>query len=504
MARLLLTGGLGVAALTGLGSAAAGATVRTTTASTDTYVTATSPGSSFRTTSYLKVSGKARHRKISYLRFHVAGMADGSVVSARLTLHRRTSDRLWGTFQARVVPLGSFNIRKATWRNRPTLGPAIASRHASRTTRTITLDVTTATTDGIYGSGWVTIALTGTSRYDSQFSSQNAPRGRPVLTVTNAPTTIAQRPICPVSNQLVPACGRYWGAAPASGDLTTAQRVSAFEAEAARPLDIVHRYATNGTLFPTADDIAVSTQANQNRLLLYTWRPATDKTWAQVASGAVDARIDAEATYLKAVYGARFYLAIAPKPESQVNQKKGSGMSAADYVAMYRHVVSRLRQDGVTNAVYVLDYAATAKYGATSWFPALWPGDDVVDWIGYSAFDSSSRTGTKAGSLAHLVNAATAKWPGFYTWATTVHPGKPLMLAEWGIHGSPAHPAGKAAYFNSIAAQIGSFPLIRAFVYEEFGDRSTGTRPDTDATGLATFAALGANPAFIGPTVTLR
>ena len=25
------------------------------------------------------------------------------------------------------------------------------------------------------------------------------------------------------------------------------------------------------------------------------------------------------------------------------------------------------------------------------------------------------------------------KWAGFYKWATTVHPSKPLMLAEWGV-----------------------------------------------------------------------
>ncbi len=481
-----------------VGAGAAGATtVRVVAPTTDAYVSATDPGSVFRAQPYLKVSGRSGARRVAYLRFRVAGAADGSVVSAKLVLWRRPGTHLAGTIQARLVPLGTFDGRHATWKNRPTLGPVLAQAHVSGSTRRVSLTLTTSTTDAIYGSGWVTFALTSTGRNASQFASQNARRHRPTLVVTNAPTTIAQRPICPVSDLLVPACGRYWGAAPADADLTTWQRVAAFETEAARPLDIVHRYATNGTLFPTPDDIGVSRQPNQNRILFYTWRPGTDHTWAQVAAGAVDGRIDAEATYLKAVYGNRFFLAIAPKPESAVRQVAGSGMTAGNYAAMYRHVVARLRLRGVTNAIFVMDYAASTAFGPKSWFPKLWPGDDVVDWIGYSQF------GAAGTSLSRLVNRASAKWPGFYTWATTVHPTKPFMLAEWGIYGS-ASATAKAASFTSVAAQIGLYPAIRAFVYEEFGTKATGTRPDTDAAGLATFGALGNNPSFISPAVVLR
>ncbi len=481
-----------------LGAQGAGATsVRVVSPTTDSYVTATDRGSVFRAQSYLKVSGRSGERRVAYVRFRVAGAADGSVVTAKLLLSRVPGTHLAGTIQASIVPLGTFDARHATWRNRPTLGPVLASTHVSGSTRKVTLTLTTATTDAIYSSGWVTFAITATSRNASQFASQNARTGRPVLIVTNAPTTIAQRPICPVSTLLVPACGRYWGAAPGDSDLTTWQRVAAFETEASRPIDIVHRYASNGTLFPTPDDIGVSSQPGQNRILFYTWRPGTDHTWAGVAGGGVDARIDAEATYLKAVYGRRMLLAIAPRPESSVNQKTGSGMTAADYAAMYRHVVERLRARGVANAVFVMDYSATPTYGAKSWFPRLWPGDDVVDWVGYSAF------GPAGTSLARLVNRPGTKWPGFYTWATATHPTKPLMLAEWGIYGSPSATA-KAASFASMAAQIPQYPLIRAFVYEEFGSRSTGTRPDTDAAGLTAFGALGQNPAFISAVVVLQ
>ena len=492
-AGFLAAGGGAIA----LATPATAATVRVVAPTTDSYVTATDPGSVFRSQPYLKVSGRSGQRRVAYLRFRVAGAADGSVVSAKLVLPRRPGTHLAGTIKVAIVPLGSFDARHATWKNRPTLGPVLAQTHVSGSTRRVTLTVTTATTDAIYSSGWVTFAVTGTSRYGAEFTSQNARSDRPTLLVTNAPTTIAQRPICPVSVLLVPSCGRYWGAAPADADLTTWQRVAAFETEAARPIDIVHRYAADATLFPTVDDIGVSTQPNQNRILFFTWRPATDLKWAQVAAGAADARIDAEATYLRAVYAPRFLLAIAPKPESNVDQRAGSGMTATDYAAMYRHVVERLRARGVTNAIFVMNYSASTAYGPKSWFPTLWPGDDVVDWVGYSAF------GVAGTSLATLVNRASPKWPGFYTWATATHPTKPLMLAEWGIYGS-ASPTAKADSFNSVAAQIAQFPLIRAFVYDEFGSLSTGTRPNTDAAGLAAFAALGTNPAFISPAVVLR
>ena len=45
---------------------------------------------------------------------------------------------------------------------------------------------------------------------------------------------------------------------------------------------------------------------------------------------------------------------------------------------------------------------------------------------------------SRASDFAALVNTAHGSSPGFYDWATKTHPGKPLMLAEWGVIGRAA------------------------------------------------------------------
>ena len=66
---------------------------------------------------------------------------------------------------------------------------------------------------------------------------------------------------------------------------------------------------------------------------------------------------------------------------------------------MYRHVVLRLKADGVTNAIYVMDYMGYSKWGEQSWFNDLYPGDDVVDWIAYDPYSTGN------GTFATMVDA---------------------------------------------------------------------------------------------------
>ncbi len=53
------------------------------------------------------------------------------------------------------------------------------------------------------------------------------------------------------------------------------------------------------------------------------------------------------------------------------------------------------------------------------------------------------------------------RWAGFYNWATTVHPGKPLMLAEWGVT-ETSDPNAKANFFNNMPNLEKSYPAIKA------------------------------------------
>jgi hypothetical protein len=55
----------------------------------------------------------------------------------------------------------------------------------------------------------------------------------------------------------------------------------------------------------------------------------------------------------------------------------------AEYVAAFRHVVDRLRKNGVGNAAFVWhSFSGLPRYPVMDWYP----GDDYVDWFGVSFF----------------------------------------------------------------------------------------------------------------------
>ena len=62
----------------------------------------------------------------------------------------------------------------------------------------------------------------------------------------------------------------------------------------------------------------IAFEPGANRVLLENWKPATDMTWAQVAAGAADSRIDAEANYIKTSFPYPFFLAVWHEPENDV------------------------------------------------------------------------------------------------------------------------------------------------------------------------------------------
>ena len=63
----------------------------------------------------------------------------------------------------------------------------------------------------------------------------------------------------------------------------------------------------------------------------------------------------------------------------------------------------------------------------------MYPGYDVIDWIACDSYNRGNASGYGAGDFSLLVNRVKDLWQGWYHWATTQHPTKPLTLAEWGI-----------------------------------------------------------------------
>jgi len=302
---------------------------------------------------------------------------------------------------------------------------------------------------------------------------------------------------CVPGPQLVPTCGTLFGAAPNIETSTGTQNatkdveVAGFESLVGRSLDVVHGYHTNDDKFPNPYEVAVATEAGHSRILLLNWRPAMDMTWAAAAAGGADARIDAEAARLKA-FGHPIMIAVWHEPEHFVNTTPGSGMSPPDYRAMVRHVILRLRAQGATNAVFVQIYQGFPAYAVQTWWTQMYPGDDVIDWIASDSYNSGNPTGYNSGDFASLVNRVKDTWSGWYQWATTAHPDKPLMLAEWGIWYRSATPSRMAWFYGSVQNELAQYPAIKALnYYNAIAGYSQGTtRVDATLSSLAAYQAL--------------
>ncbi|MET8387063.1 hypothetical protein ABZV14_29105 [Streptosporangium canum] len=299
---------------------------------------------------------------------------------------------------------------------------------------------------------------------------------------------------CEVTVKLIPSCGAWWGIAP---EIFTGRRpgraLERAEGRMGRPADIMHVYHRGPELFPTPEERKIARDPAGRRLLLINWKPSSDRTWAEIAGGALDQRIDRLADYVLKSFPERFFLTVHHEPENDVREAPGSGMTAEDYSAMFRHVVLRLRQRGVRNAVTVMTYMGAPNWAAEPWFERLYPGDDVVDWVAMDPY-ADDRVQTFDG-LVNKTREEFAGWPGFYRWMQSRFPGKPIMIAEWGVFERRGRPGFKESFFASVREEMRRYPQIKALVYFDSPRAPRGdTRFDTTPGGLRTFSDLARDP----------
>ena len=177
-------------------------------------------------------------------------------------------------------------------------------------------------------------------------------------------------------------------------------------------------------------------------------------------------------------------------------------MTAKDFAASYRHVIQRLRAKGVTNAVNVVAYMGNEKWMAQSWWKDLYPGDDVVDWIGLDSYVSAPSRATTTTACSPTCSTASAPG-GERLLRLGDHPttrASRCMVAEWGVYHRVGQVVGQVGAVQQRPAGAGQAP-------GDQGDRATST-PSSDAFGdrdisinssarsLASFRKLAANPIF--------
>jgi hypothetical protein len=305
---------------------------------------------------------------------------------------------------------------------------------------------------------------------------------------------------CRTGDKLIPTCGALIGVSP--GSHTSKDKEDEhplFETRVEKTQQIHHAYHRGiEKLFPTEDQIALTTDPEKPRTLLLNWKPRA-ASWAEIAAGdpEVDAYLDRLAAHLNENFDKPFFFTVHHEPENDVIQEDGSGMEAADYADMYRHVVERLRGAGVDNLVTVMNYMGYLKWVEKPWHHELYPGDDVVDWIGVSAYGQSLKDDGHSdfGELVDQTNESA--WPGFYHWIAKEHPEKPMMLAEWGVFRMDDYPDHQETVFETARSQMAHYPRLKAIVYFESPDaegRNSEVHHDPDV--LEAFRNLMRSPHF--------
>jgi hypothetical protein len=306
---------------------------------------------------------------------------------------------------------------------------------------------------------------------------------------------------CVVGDRLVPTCGALWGVAP--GAHTSKDRIEAlkeFDALAKKPQLIYHAYHRGQELFPTAAEIAAARNPDNPRLLFLNWKPL-GVTWAEIADSdsSTDTYLDKLAAHIKKNFPEQFFFTMHHEPENEVRAKSGSGMTAKDYAAAFRYVVKYLRAKGVSNVVTTMCYMAYIPWNTQPWFEDLYPGDDVIDWVSWDIY-AYSDPGYGFGDFSEMMNRRSGSrpgWPGFYNWAATTFPSKPLMVAEWGVWYSRENKGHQAKFFDSARLQLELFPRVKAYVYFETPNaEGRDSRIHNTSAGQRAFQKLSDHPAF--------
>ncbi|UWZ60120.1 DNRLRE domain-containing protein [Dactylosporangium aurantiacum] len=533
LAALAVGAAAGTVALAGTAGAETTDIVRTG-AGEDGYSSSSRPTYNFGASDTLVAGRAGGDTMVTYLKFTVASPGAGvTVKNARVTLTR----------ESRTLPsaLTLSKVASTTWtektlsaKNDPALGAAVSTVKPKSDAATVTFDVSAV----VKSAGTYTFAVTSkVANTPARFRSSEAAAGRPSLNLTvvrpaatppatkppattpskppatTPPTTPPTKPVeatpttpanCVVDAKLVPSCGVLWGAAAGGfSDVPRDEALKTFEQKTGRTSTVYHTYHKGDELFPTKDEIAMTSDPANPRTLMLNWKVGYGTKWANVAKGDQDARIDRLSTFIKTNYGTRkFFMVLHHEPENDVVATAGSGMTAKDYAAMFRHTVLRMKANGVTNAVFVVAYMNYEKWNNSPWWGDLYPGDDVVDWVGVDTYNNAQPGGFHTGDFNYMMNRTTdkAKFPGWYTWATTNHPAKPIMVAEWGVYDSSPTVVGKnkADVYATVLPQLAKMPQIKGLVYFETAKDQNGhdIRMDDTPEALAGFRKIAADPRF--------
>jgi hypothetical protein len=218
--------------------------------------------------------------------------------------------------------------------------------------------------------------------------------------------------------------------------------------------------------------------------------------WRDIAEAApgspLDADLHRQAKELKS-FRATVYLIFNHEPDAKTSRPMGE---PTDFAAAWRRLVSTHREAGVTNVRYV--WTMTDQAFQQGYADSYYPGDRYVDGIAVDAYNWYDCRGGRGRwtSLAELIEP--------HRRFGLRHPGKDLMVLEWGSVEDRSRPGRKARWIRDAAALFGR-PEYRAYrAVAHWDDRYTGPPSGqpcqfdyrTSPAALRAWRAMAAHPAY--------
>lgn len=281
---------------------------------------------------------------------------------------------------------------------------------------------------------------------------------------TNHPRT------CGFSEILVPRCGVLLGV---SAQPPTLDRLEELEQLIGRRFDVVYRYHDLEDDLIDEDERAQAAHGAILHLALAAriYGSTEIVQYADIAAGRYDDDLVRQAKQV-AAFGKPLFLTFEQEASSQ--RKLDVRGSAAEFRAAWRHIHDVFEREGADNAVWV--WVMTGAEQNLERSGSLWPGNDVVDWISWNAYNGAQC------STGHVDEGAyrsfAERLEPFYNWVQEtgpsigIEPSKPMMISEMGSVLYPGDPERTAEWYERIPEELKEFPQIKAVqLWSSTGDR---------------------------------
>jgi hypothetical protein len=422
--------------------------------------------------------GSRRDRKVVYVKFHVGGMPNGSVVTySSLDLARAQQYSPAATLRLYRVRSTHWSQRRLDARNRPRSVRKLAVSQVGSRSGAVSFPVRMK----LRAHHSYSFAVTSSAQHAAtKFKSRESGAGPklalqldvPVVTVptpislpipTPTPPTPTPPGPCALSSTLVPSCGALLGGYLTSfGGSNVDSAYTNFNSESGSSVSVAHDYLRPGSTLSSSDRAVAQTPG---ALLLLNWKPVT--SWAEGAGGnaAVNAQIDAMALSIKSLGTTKIFLSLFHEPENDVSGGaadcpssiyKGGAGTPADYRAMWANVESRFAALGVTNVVWTMNYMGFSNWNCM--IDDLWPGNDLVDWVLFDPYVVNQ--GTFSSSVSPFYNELTSLSDASHDYLS-----KPWGLGEFG-DGSSSD-ASQEGFYSAAAHSLdtGEFPKLKLLTF---------------------------------------